>query len=469
MQSHLVSKVLAVSLDSSSSPNSRCECGNDFCYICGKNWPDLHGCPHYGPAVYDEEGYNQDGFHRDTSLNREGLNRRQDIMRRRGEDLDDEEEDDGEGDDPDWEVLQHIDPAQRVTINILHGREREDTLDQLRIMLFETQGITFGQDPHAPPGAEEDDDDDEDEDEDDDDEDGDDDDIEGDPYDDGDDFVDEDGIPAGRFANGQSEDKEPHPQDAAVNPHPQWVNNPEHAFGAMHHQHPAWDHRPEFDDANGRGATDDLHGDLGLNENSDDSDNTWDRMADAEAADLAHLASVVENEDATTEPPAPTPAVPSEPRMETEVLAIDAPMHFEAHDIISEETRLTFSNVETHLDIHAPPLSTSAASNAGLDAQARLATDFGIAPRRNIFAAAATAQTENTAQHSHGLPPTNKSPPPLSPYTYTGEQPSEEIIRSLLGREPTAVDRDRSLPQVRGGPMWGPADGWREGNEDEEL
>jgi hypothetical protein len=130
-----------------------CDCGNDFCYICGKNWPGLHGCPHYGPATYDEEGYNQEGYHRDTSLNREGLTRRQEIMRRReldGEEDDEDDEDDGE-EDPDWEVLQHLQPEQRVMINTLHGDDREDALDQLRIELFEQQGILFGQDPPPPP------------------------------------------------------------------------------------------------------------------------------------------------------------------------------------------------------------------------------------------------------------------------------------------------------------------------------
>ena len=118
----------------------------------------MHGCPHYGPAIYDAEGYNQNGYHRDTGLNREGLTRRQDVARRRGEDPndvdeedDDDDDDDNEGEeDPDWEVLQHLAPDQRITINTLHGEAREDALDQLRIMLFETQGILFGQ-VAAPP------------------------------------------------------------------------------------------------------------------------------------------------------------------------------------------------------------------------------------------------------------------------------------------------------------------------------
>ncbi|KAH7075857.1 hypothetical protein BKA63DRAFT_565907 [Paraphoma chrysanthemicola] len=136
-----------------------CGCGHDFCYICGKDWQGVHGCPHYGPATYDEEDYNQEGYHRDTGLNREGLTRRQENMRRRDEDGDDDdedrdEEDENEGeedDDPDWEVLQHLTPDQRVVVNTLHGVAREDALDQLRITLFETQGIMFGH--QTPPPA----------------------------------------------------------------------------------------------------------------------------------------------------------------------------------------------------------------------------------------------------------------------------------------------------------------------------
>ncbi|KAH6870304.1 hypothetical protein BKA58DRAFT_457741 [Alternaria rosae] len=136
-----------------------CECGNSFCYICGENWPGLHGCPHYGPAEYDEEGYNQDGFHRDSGLSREGLTRRQEIMRARaedeaqGDDDDDEDEDEGnEHNNPEWEVLQHLTPDQRAVVNMLPHGPREDALDQHRIELFENQGITFDQfHPQPPP------------------------------------------------------------------------------------------------------------------------------------------------------------------------------------------------------------------------------------------------------------------------------------------------------------------------------
>ncbi|KAJ5065708.1 hypothetical protein J3E72DRAFT_182704 [Bipolaris maydis] len=51
----------------------RCICGTSFCYVCGKPWAGFrHGCPRYGPAIYDAQGYNQNGFHRDTGLNRAG-------------------------------------------------------------------------------------------------------------------------------------------------------------------------------------------------------------------------------------------------------------------------------------------------------------------------------------------------------------------------------------------------------------
>jgi hypothetical protein len=122
---------------------SRCGCGHDFCYVCGKDWNGLHGCPHYGPATYDEEGYNQDGYHRDTGLNRDGLTRRQDNTRRQDDDPDEEDEFDEEEEDPDWEVLQHLTPDQRIMVNNLMRNDRDDALDQLRIELFETRGITF--------------------------------------------------------------------------------------------------------------------------------------------------------------------------------------------------------------------------------------------------------------------------------------------------------------------------------------
>jgi hypothetical protein len=123
--------------------------------------------------VYDDQGYNQDGYHRDTGLNREGLTRRQEIARANaedgaqgdhGDDVDDEEGED-EGDDPEWEVLQHLTPEQRAIVNQLPDGPREDALDQHRIELFENEGIVFDQ--FLPPqhqeqhhGGDEDDDDD---------------------------------------------------------------------------------------------------------------------------------------------------------------------------------------------------------------------------------------------------------------------------------------------------------------------
>lgn len=116
----------------------------------------MHGCPHYGVAIYDAEGYNQDGFHHETGLNREGLTRRQDITWRRGEDPEaEDEEDEEEEEDPHWQVLQHLAPEQRIALHILEGEAREGALARLQVQLFEEQGITFSQEPvfgqhHAP-------------------------------------------------------------------------------------------------------------------------------------------------------------------------------------------------------------------------------------------------------------------------------------------------------------------------------
>jgi hypothetical protein len=99
------------------------------------------------------------------------LTRRQQNARDRagGGDADDEDEEDFDeedegGRDPEWEVMQHLTPEQRGFINNLPDRAREDALDQFRIELFETQGITFhqGQGPPLPianPGLEGDEDD----------------------------------------------------------------------------------------------------------------------------------------------------------------------------------------------------------------------------------------------------------------------------------------------------------------------
>lgn len=147
-----------------------CECGAEFCYICGESWPGMHGCPHYGPAIYDEESYNQDGFHRDTGLNREGRTRRQVV----GDADSDAEDEDEEDDDPDAHhfVLQHVDAAMRATFNALPHHNREAFLLNLQIQLFEERGITFdlpddnGRDDDGSEDEDEDEDENEDEDED---------------------------------------------------------------------------------------------------------------------------------------------------------------------------------------------------------------------------------------------------------------------------------------------------------------
>ncbi|OCL14692.1 hypothetical protein AOQ84DRAFT_220353 [Glonium stellatum] len=79
-----------------------CDCGTEFCYICGKEWEGIHECPHYGRPEYDEEGYNQDGFHRETRLNREGRTRAEEMENGRfDEDGFDEEGFDRDGFDTD--------------------------------------------------------------------------------------------------------------------------------------------------------------------------------------------------------------------------------------------------------------------------------------------------------------------------------------------------------------------------------
>jgi hypothetical protein len=69
------------------------------------------------------------------------------MARRRGEDPEAEDEEEEEDEDPDWQVLQHLTPEQRVAINTLEGEAREGALAQLQIELFETQGIMFEQRP----------------------------------------------------------------------------------------------------------------------------------------------------------------------------------------------------------------------------------------------------------------------------------------------------------------------------------
>ena len=106
----------------------------------------MHGCPHYGPAIYDEEGYNQDGYHRDTGLNREGHTRREQtrINREENGESDDEDEDDEDDPDANHPILQHVEPGVRATFAALPHEEREMFLINLQIQLFEERGITFG-------------------------------------------------------------------------------------------------------------------------------------------------------------------------------------------------------------------------------------------------------------------------------------------------------------------------------------
>ncbi|KAF1925423.1 uncharacterized protein M421DRAFT_70024 [Didymella exigua CBS 183.55] len=120
-----------------------CECGADFCYVCGESWPGMHGCPHYGPAIYDEEGYNQDGYHRTTGLNREGLTRpEQTRFHTIGDDDEDESDEEGDPDDHHL-VLQHVDAAVRAVFAALPHQDREAFLMNLQVQLFEERGITF--------------------------------------------------------------------------------------------------------------------------------------------------------------------------------------------------------------------------------------------------------------------------------------------------------------------------------------
>ncbi|KAJ8114367.1 hypothetical protein OPT61_g3742 [Boeremia exigua] len=129
-----------------------CECGTQFCYVCGDQWEGMHGCPHYGRAIYDEDGYNQDGFHRTTGLNLEGRTRVEQMQIDRGDDEVEDEEDgedgeDGENEEEDDEafeaVMQHVDPEMREAYEALDPAERETFLLNLQIQLFEEHGITF--------------------------------------------------------------------------------------------------------------------------------------------------------------------------------------------------------------------------------------------------------------------------------------------------------------------------------------
>ncbi|KAF3008822.1 hypothetical protein E8E13_010704 [Curvularia kusanoi] len=131
-----------------------CECGAEFCYVCGDEWSGLHGCPVYGPAYYDEDGYNQDGFHRTTGLNHEGRTRREEAGDEDDDDGDDDDNSDNEEDnhndgwdgefDENHPALQHVHPDVRAVFATFDRDERETFLLNLQVSLFEEQGITFG-------------------------------------------------------------------------------------------------------------------------------------------------------------------------------------------------------------------------------------------------------------------------------------------------------------------------------------
>lgn len=131
-----------------------CECGAEFCYVCGNEWSGAHGYPAYGPAYYDEYGYNQDGFHQTTGLNHEGRTRREEALMHHGEDDDDTDDNtDNEADndndgrngeaDENHPALQHVHPDVRAVFATFDREEREMFLVNLQISLFEEQGITF--------------------------------------------------------------------------------------------------------------------------------------------------------------------------------------------------------------------------------------------------------------------------------------------------------------------------------------
>ena len=97
----------------------------------------MHGCPHYGPATYDEEGYNQDGYHRETDLNHEGLTRRQQQRQDAGEEDEDEAEEEDEELDrfPPWATDEFREFLRQLPQDLW-----EDAIDQ-----EETQRIERGE------------------------------------------------------------------------------------------------------------------------------------------------------------------------------------------------------------------------------------------------------------------------------------------------------------------------------------
>ncbi|KAF2658452.1 hypothetical protein K491DRAFT_270639 [Lophiostoma macrostomum CBS 122681] len=118
-----------------------CGCGHEFCYVCGKMWEGLHGCPQYGAADYDAEGFNQDGFHRDTGLNRDGLTRRQMQQGHDGDTEEDTDDEDEGGQETVWDVFREVvDRMDQDTIAVLTAMDPEarwEALEQERIRMEE--------------------------------------------------------------------------------------------------------------------------------------------------------------------------------------------------------------------------------------------------------------------------------------------------------------------------------------------
>jgi hypothetical protein len=362
-------------------------------------------------------------------------------MRRRGDDHEDEEdeEDDGEEDDPDWEVLQHLQPDQRVLVNTLHGEDREDALDQLRITLFETQGIMFGQDPPPPPpppaagegGDDEEGNEQEDEGEDNDENEdpipglaqaghaGDADELEdaddaeggmgGDALDDGDVFIDEDAIEGGLFADDQFDDEVPNdPDHEGV-----FVDDMYGPLNSFDADHPIW----SFEGAGDTNSDDDRESDV-PNLGSDSGEQLQDRLE----------MDVAANDDGTglAVPPAHLPVPP-------------APPLNDAWNQFVQELQNDGYNLPHPLQpnpisagLFAARSNASNASNAGSDAQARLDNDFGVAPR------------EPASGSSQGSPATAEGT--ASPAT------------------PMALDE---VAEAEKKTVWGPPGGWPD--EDDEL
>jgi hypothetical protein len=112
----------------------------------------MHGCPQYGPAIYDDDGYNQEGFHRVTGLNEHSRTRREQIVHDHGEegDIEIEGEDEEEDEDDDEanleEFLRNLERVlgdeQIDIIRAMSPEEREETITMLRIDLL-GQGVVF--------------------------------------------------------------------------------------------------------------------------------------------------------------------------------------------------------------------------------------------------------------------------------------------------------------------------------------